>query len=201
MLARAIGGVGFNIYGVYVLVYLTNILGANRNQALFALNFATVIFTVCVPIAGWLGDKYGRNRVFMVGALAEGSCAFPVFWMMKSAPMNIWVLCAAIGISFGIMHGIISGLIPCVFSDLFPTTVRYTGISCVYQISTLIFSGSAPIIALFLVRYNNNEPWYLSGYLALIGVVSAAASLWMHKRTPRAPQIVEGHSFNAAACR
>lgn len=182
LLARGVGGVGFNIFAVYVIVYLTDILKMARSEALFAVNVGTIAFTIVIPLAGWLGDKYGRIKVFIVGCLLEGACAFPVFWLIVSRPDNIWLVCLAIVASLGICHGIVSGLIPSVFSDLFPCRMRYTGISFVFQISSLFFSGLTPIIALFLVRYNNNDPWLLSGYVLLTGIVSAAASVWIRNR-------------------
>jgi hypothetical protein len=77
--------------------------------------------------------------------------------------------------------------------------VRYTGVSFVFQISSLIFSGLTPMIALLLVRYNNDNPWYLAGYVAATGVVSAAASTWIFMRSANSPGQVVVPASGAAA--
>ena len=41
------------------------------------------------------------------------------------------------------------------------------------------------MIALFLVRYNNNNPWLLSGYIVASGLVSAVASWWVIRHAAR----------------
>jgi MFS family permease len=182
---RCIGGVGFSIFAIYVIVYLTDVLKVSRGEALFAVNIGTVVCTLMIPLSGWLGDKYGRLNMFIVGSLLESCLAFPVFWLLKTNPHNIWLICLATAASLGVCHGMISGLTASVLSDLFPTRVRYTGTSFVFSTSGLVWSGITPMIALFLVRYNNNNPWLLSGYIVASGLVSAVASWWVIRHAAR----------------
>ena len=54
--------------------------------------------------------------------------------------------------SFGIIYAMCYGPEAALFSDLFDTRVRYTGISFVYQFSGIFASGITPIIATYLVE-------------------------------------------------
>ncbi|MEG2173664.1 MAG: MFS transporter [Desulfovibrionaceae bacterium] len=184
-LARGIGGVGFNVMATYVIAYLTQIIKVPREDALLAVNIGTVFLTLMIPFAGWLGDRYGRMKVFTLGCLLEGVCAFPIFYMINHAAGSIILACIGVSIYLGFIHGIISGLNPGMFSSLFPTHVRYTGISFTFQTSSMVFSGMTPMIALTLVRMNDNQPWLLCTYMLLVGLLSAAASLWIKRDQDR----------------
>lgn len=184
-LARGIGGVGFNIMATYVIAFLTQIMNVPKESALIAVNVGTVFMSIMIPIAGWLGDRFGLMRVFIIACILEGLCAFPIFYLIMHSGGNIFLLCGGIVIYLGFIHGIVSSLNPSMFSSLFPTKVRYTGISFTFQGGSMIFSGLTPMIALTLVQMNDNQPWLLCTYMLLIGLMSAAASYWIMKDQQR----------------
>ncbi len=183
--ARGIGGVGFNIMAAYSITYLTQIIKVPKEQALLAVNIGTVFLTLMIPFAGWLGDRFGRMRVFIIGCLFEGACAFPIFYLINHAAGSIVLACIGVSIYLGLIHGVISGLNPSMFSSLFPVHVRYTGISFTFQMASMVFSGMTPMIALYLVKINDNQPWLLCSYMLAIGLVSAAAATWIKRDQER----------------
>jgi MFS transporter, MHS family, shikimate and dehydroshikimate transport protein len=61
------------------------------------------------------------------------------------------------------------------FSELFDTRVRYSGISFVYQFSGIFASGLTPIIATALLSLGEGQPWLICGYVLLVSLVSAAS--------------------------
>jgi hypothetical protein len=61
------------------------------------------------------------------------------------------------------------------YSELFNTRVRYTGVSFVYQFSGIFASGLTPLIATALLAWSGNESWAVSGYMVLIAFVSLAS--------------------------
>lgn len=184
-LARGIGGVGFNIMATYVIAFLTQIMNVPKESALIAVNIGTIFMSIMIPIAGWLGDRFGLMRVFIIACILEGLCAFPIFYLIMHSGGNLVLLCGGIVIYLGFIHGIVSSLNPSMFSSLFPTTVRYTGISLTFQGGSMIFSGMTPMIALTLVQMNDNQPWYLCFYMLVIGLMSAAAAYWIMKDQAR----------------
>lgn len=177
--ARAIGGVGFNIMATYIIAYLTQIMKVPRENALLAVNVGTIFMTFMIPFGGWMADRFGRMKVFTIGCLLEGLCAFPIFYLITHSGGDRFLSCVGVAIYLGLIHGIVSGLNPSMFSSLFPVHVRYTGISVGFQLSSMVFSGATPMIALALVRMNDNQPWLLCTYVLAIGLMSAAASLWI----------------------
>src|SRR5206468_9061697 len=61
------------------------------------------------------------------------------------------------------------------FSDMFPTSVRYTGISAGYQTSGTVFAGPLPIISTALIAAAGGGVRIFFAYVFAAGVVSLVA--------------------------
>ena len=83
--ARYIEGVTFNIYGVFLIFYLTNTLHMSRQIALTAVMIASAIMIVLLPVCGRLSDRIGRRSLFGIAGLLIGVLSFPAFWLMGTA--------------------------------------------------------------------------------------------------------------------
>ena len=181
--ARYIEGVTFNIFGVFIVGYVANSLGLPRQTALAGVMIASAIMIITLPIYGNLSDRIGRRRMFGVAGLLIGILSFPAFWLMQTKdPLLIWI---AIAVPFAIVYPAVYGPQAALFSELFDTRVRYTGISFVYQFSGIYASGLTPLIATALLPAGGNKPWLICGYVLLVSIISAACVFAMteaHKR-------------------
>ncbi|MGA7389429.1 MAG: MFS transporter [Pseudolabrys sp.] len=181
--ARYIEGVTFNIFGVFIVGYIAGTLGLPRQTALAGVMIASAIMIIMLPIYGNLSDRIGRRRMFAVAGLLIGILSFPAFWLMQSKdPLLIWI---AIAVPFAIVYPAVYGPQAALFSELFDTRVRYTGISFVYQFSGIYASGLTPIIATALLPMGNNQPWLICAYVLAVSVISALSVFAMteaHKR-------------------
>jgi MFS transporter, MHS family, shikimate and dehydroshikimate transport protein len=181
--ARYIEGVTFNIFGVFVVGYLAGTLGLPRQTALAGVMIASAIMIVMLPIYGNLSDRIGRRRMFGVAGILIGILSFPAFWLMQTKePLLIWI---AIAVPFAVVYPAVYGPQAALFSELFDTRVRYTGISFVYQFSGIYASGLTPIIATGLLPMGGNKPWLICLYVLAVSIVSALSVFAMteaHKR-------------------
>ena len=181
--ARYIEGVTFNIFGVFVVGYLAGTLGLPRQTALAGVMIASAIMIIMLPIYGNLSDKIGRRRMFAVAGVLIGLLSFPSFWLMQTKePLLVWL---AIAIPFAFVYPAVYGPQAALFSELFDTRVRYTGISFVYQFSGIYASGLTPIIATALLPAGGNKPWLICLYVLFVSIISAASVIAMteaHKR-------------------
>ncbi|MGA8419619.1 MAG: MFS transporter [Pseudolabrys sp.] len=181
--ARYIEGVTFNIFGVFVVGYLAGTLGLPRQTALAGVMIASAIMIVMLPIYGNLSDRIGRRRMFGVAGILIGILSFPAFWLMQTKePLLIWI---AIAVPFAVVYPAVYGPQAALFSELFDTRVRYTGISFVYQFSGIYASGLTPIIATALLPMGGNKPWLICLYVLAVSIVSALSVFAMteaHKR-------------------
>lgn len=181
--ARYIEGVTFNIFGVFIVGYLAGTLGLPRQTALAGVMISSAIMIVMLPVYGNLSDKIGRRRMFGVAGLLIGLLSFPAFWLMQTKePLLIWI---AIAVPFAIVYPAVYGPQAALFSELFDTRVRYTGISFVYQFSGIFASGLTPIIATALLPIGGGKPWLICLYVLGVSMISALCVYLMtesHKR-------------------
>jgi MFS transporter, MHS family, shikimate and dehydroshikimate transport protein len=180
--ARYIEGVAFNIYGVFMISYLTANLKYSRTSVLAAVTAAAVVLAVFVPFFGRLSDRYGRRRVFALGTVASGVLVYPAFALMSHGTVWAWI---AIIIPFGITYAVLYGPEAALFCELFEPRVRYSGISFVYQFSGIFASGLTPIIATALLIANHGAPWLMAGYLVIVSLISLASVLAIRKTYPQ----------------
>lgn len=177
--ARYIDGVFFNVFAVFSIGYLTQALKVSRTQALIGVMAAALVMCFFIPFFGAMSDRMGRARVYAWGSVITALSAFPAFWLMVNNPDQIMIIWLSIIIPFGIFYASVYGPEAALFCELFPTKVRYTGISFVYQFSGIFASGITPIIATALLKQSGGQPWTMCMYVAFAGFVSAISAWWI----------------------
>ena len=195
---RYIEGVGFNIYGVFVIAYLVTAMKVPRTTALLAVTLASIVMLFFIPLFGRMSDRLGRRKVFGIAALLTGILAFPAFWLMSSSGGSAVPIALAVIIPFGIVYAAVYGPEAALFSELFDTRVRYSGISFVYQFSGIFASGLTPIIATALLKEGNGEPWLVAGYMLVVALISTL-SVWALKETVGADIVAPSERFAAGS--
>jgi MHS family shikimate/dehydroshikimate transporter-like MFS transporter len=88
----------------------------------------------------------------------------------------------AVAIPFAIVYPAVYGPEAALFSELFDTRVRYTGISFVYQFSGIFASGLTPIIATALLPLGGGKPWLICLYILVVSAISALSVYAMTDR-------------------
>jgi metabolite-proton symporter len=178
--ARYIEGVTFNVYGVFLVGYLTSTLHMTRQSALSAVMVASAIMIVMLPLCGRLSDRIGRRKVFGIGSLLIGALSFPAFWLMGSQSPLLTII--AVAVPFAFVYPAVYGPEAALFSELFDTRVRYTGISFVYQFSGIFASGLTPIVATALLPLGGGQPWLICLYILVVSAISALSVYAMKDR-------------------
>lgn len=180
---RYIEGVCFNTWGVFIIAYVTTALGMSRQTALWAVIITCAVMMLMLPYYGILSDRIGRRRVFAWGAAGIGLLAFPSFWLMDThSTLLVWL---AVLVPFGIVYPAVYGPEAAIFTELFDTRVRYSGVSFVYQASGIFASGLTPIIATWLLAAGGNRPWLFCGYVVIVSIISVLSMLAIRETVNR----------------
>jgi MFS transporter, MHS family, shikimate and dehydroshikimate transport protein len=182
--ARYIEGCCFNIYGVFVIGYLADTLKVPRQSALLGVIIACMVMVVMLPIYGALSDRWGRRGLFGVASVLIGVSTFPAFYFMNQGG-PIWWTWLAITVPFGLIYPAVYGPQAALFSELFDTRVRYSGISFVYQFSGIFASGLTPIIATALLAWSGGQPWLICVYVLVVSLISALSVYAMSETVRR----------------
>ncbi|WP_264753668.1 hypothetical protein [Moraxella catarrhalis] len=126
-----------------------------------------------MPIAGSLSDKLGRKTVYIGGVVLMMIYALPYFWMLNTGSV-LWLNIATI-VGLGIIWTPITAVLGTMFSEIFKSNVRYTGITLGYQIGAAIAGGTAPMVALWLLNTFDLSYTPIAIYIICMGLVSITA--------------------------
>ena len=152
-------------------------MGADTSSILWYLLVAHVVHFAVVPLVGHLADRFGRKPVYMVGAVLGATWGFFAFPMMNSG--NYVVVTAAVTIGL-VFHAFMYAPQPAIMAEMFPTRMRYSGVSLGYQVTSIVAGSLAPIIAVKLLDiYDSWVPIAL--YLAGAAVITLIAALFMRE--------------------
>src|SRR5499433_529117 len=163
------------VYSVFVLTYGTTVLGSSRDLLLSALVAAAAMSFFTVPIAGYLSDRIGRKRMYLIGSVATGLFAF-IYFAMLDTTVPAWIFLGIV-LSF-IPHDLMYGPQAALIAECFTPRLRYSGCSLGYQLASVIAGGPAPLIATWL--YGRYETAYaIAGYIAACAVLSLIATALM----------------------
>jgi MFS family permease len=174
LLSRWAEGSAFNTWGVFAISYATGALGLHRVSVLVVVTIAALLMAVLLPISGVLTDRFGARRVYLVGVACYGAAAFPAFALFGTKNL-IWFGLAMV-LVFGVVHALFYGAQGTLYSALYPTSTRYTGLSFVYQFSGIYASGITPMILTALIAAAGGTPWAACGYLVATAVISVFAT-------------------------
>jgi len=163
----------FYIFSTFVIAYATKYLGYDKVTALNAVTIATLVATVAIPFMGKWSDKIGRKPLYIGGTIAIMLFAFPYFYLL-SLKSAVWLTVATV-IALGILWAPVTAVLGTLFSEIFSTQVRYTGVTVGYQLGAAIAGGTAPLIATALLNLYHNSWVPVALYLILTGAISLAA--------------------------
>lgn len=155
----------FYLMSVFTLSWGTSKLGYTRTEFLLMQLFGILFFAATIPFAGKVAE-HGRRRAMIwmtAGAIAFG---FVMPWLFASGTIGTMVMLA---LGFG-LTGLVYGPLGTVLSELFPTSVRYTGSSIAFNVAGIFGASLAPYAATWLAQ-NYGLP-YVGYYLSTVATVS-----------------------------
>jgi metabolite-proton symporter len=160
----------FYLMTVFSLSWAIAQFGYTRREFLVLQMIGVLFLGLMIPVSAVLADRYGRYRTLMgaaVGIMLYGLIYGRLFGSGSSAGM---LLCLCLG--FALM-GATYGPLGTALTELYPTTVRYTGASLSFNLAGIIGASLAPYIATRLATdYGVAAVGY---YLSSAGLVTLVA--------------------------
>lgn len=158
----------------FLPAYLVETVGLPQWQVFTAMPIGLTVLVTSVPLWALLADRVGRHKPFLVAApLATAVGAVPAFYLLLHGSL----LSAVAGyVLMAVLFSPALGSLATAMSDIFPTEVRYSGLSLAYGIAVSVFGGFTPLLLAWLADSTGNDlapAWYL----AATGVVSLVAAL------------------------
>ena len=163
VLLAAVIFIGNNAAGYLVIAFLSSYaqktLKMDASPVLLATLLASFGWLVFTLFGGALSDRIGRVRTFQLGYVLIFAWMIPMFLLIDTR--NIWaygvgifVLTVGLGLSYGPMSAM--------YAEMFPASVRYSGIGIGYALGSILGGAFAPLIAEALLKE--------TGWSASIGI-------------------------------
>ncbi len=166
--------VGYYLFTVYSLVYVTKNLGISPSVPLTGVLVGAGLCIFAMPIYGAISDRLGRRPVYFAGTLFIGLYAVPFFWLLDTRNNVVIIAAIAAGLVFGwALPGSIESP---VYAEQYPTRYRYTGCSVAYQGSSIFSGAPTPLLAGALVAATG-ATLAVSWYVIVTVVISLACVL------------------------
>jgi MFS family permease len=166
--------VGYMTTGGYIQNYATNPdgpLALDRTPVLWAVAASAVTWLLSTFAAGVISDRLGRRTTYIFGWILQLIGVFALFPLVNTG--DIWLMflgLAILTVGLGFTYGPQAAL----YSELFPASIRFSGVSISYAIGAILGGAFAPTIATALVQATGSTvsvTWYLAG-MTLVGLVA-----------------------------
>jgi MHS family proline/betaine transporter-like MFS transporter len=164
------GSTFYTVFFGFVPNYLSQ---QNRISAINVLIIESVLlaFMICIiPLAGKIGDRFGRRKILLFTATSIILLTLPCFYFLDSA---YFVLIMLVLMVPTILSSMEQGNTLSTIVENCPLDIRYSGVSFSYNLGNALFGATAPLVVSFLAQsYNHFAPaYYLMGMTAVTGIV------------------------------
>ena len=138
----------FYLMTVFALSWGTTALGYTRQQFLLIQLFGILFFALTIPLSAVLADRYGRRKTLLWTTAAIGAFGFVLAPGLTAGTTGA-MFTMALGLT---LMGFTYGPLGTALSELFPTSVRYTGSSLTFNLAGIFGASLAPYAATYLAK-------------------------------------------------
>lgn len=157
----------------FSIVYLGTGLKMNTASILGVIAIAHLCHFAIIPVVGRFADRIGRRPVYLAGAILGGTWGFWAFPAFGTKNTFVILLTIIVGLAF---HSLMYAGQPAIMAEMFPTRMRYSGVSISYQVTSIVAGSLAPVFATEWLKATGSW-WPTAVYLAAAGVITLIAVL------------------------
>ncbi|WP_255510524.1 MFS transporter [Flavobacterium sp. GSA192] len=166
----------FYLMTVFTLSWATSDLGFTKRDALLIQLFSVLFFALFIPISALVADKIGRRKMLIYTTIAIAIFGFFFSYFLNSGSTVLVTAFVCMGMS---LMGFTYGPLGTFLSELFPTTVRYSGASLTFNMAGILGAAFAPMVAIWLA--STYSLTYVGLYLTIAACISLISLLVISK--------------------
>jgi MHS family alpha-ketoglutarate permease-like MFS transporter len=176
--------VAYYTWATFLPTYANLTSGRDLSSTLAGSAIGLALLVVIVPAGGYLSDRLGRRKIFpIIGAIGMIVLFYPLLLLLQAPGFGVYVIVAASG---WVVLGIWQAVYPTIQAELFPASVRVSGIGFAHQIVIALFGGTAPLIASAFV--GAGRPMYVAIYMIVIVALCLIVYFTLPETGSRAPR-------------
>lgn len=154
--------IGFYLIVTFISSFLISILHIDMVTSLMMTTLSMVAMGVAIIVSGKLSDIIGRKPLLLGSSLAFVLFSYPLFQALQGS----FMVALLAQMTLAAFLGTYFAPLPAALVEMFPVSVRYSGLSLAHGLSMAIFGSSAPLIATALIEWTGDKASpaiYLSG--------------------------------------
>jgi MFS transporter, MHS family, proline/betaine transporter len=170
-------GVSYIVKG-YLSVHFQKFMSLSPYTSFLLLMYTTLIFAILPPFWGILSKRYTYRKLLRVTSVVIAILYVPIF-ILISTP-NYYALIGGLTLMAMIASAILTPTY-IYFSDLFPTSLRYSGVAVSFNIGITLIGGFTPVMSTYLVD-TTSIPYAPAFYIVALAVFYLILESFMHSR-------------------
>ena len=181
------GTAAFYTYTTYMQKFLKLSVGLTDDQTTMVTG-ASLLFGMCLqPIYGAISDRIGRKWLLIGFGVSGVLFTIPLLTTLQ-AVKGPWAAFLLIAAAWMIVSGYTS-INAVVKAELFPTSIRATGVGLPYALTVSIFGGTADSVALWFKSIGDEE-WF---YYYLTGLIAVSLVVYVFMRDTKKESAMHRH--------
>jgi len=170
------GSIIFYMVAIYLVSYLKINRGFPESDISFLINSCYVMMIFITLWAGWLSDKIGRQKIFIINLIFI-IIASP--FLLTTISVGGFTMVAISMLILAIMAAVYIGPEPALQAEFYPTAVRNTALSVSYNTATSLFGGTTPYIIESLIQ--NTGSITSSVYYIITAAILGLVALYFYE--------------------
>jgi MHS family alpha-ketoglutarate permease-like MFS transporter len=182
------GTAAFYTYTTYMQKFLKLSVGLSDDQTTIVTLCSLIFAMVLQPIYGAISDRIGRKWLLIGFGVSGVLFTIPLLKTLQQVkgPLAAFLLIAA---AWLIVSGYTS-INAVVKAELFPTSIRATGVGVPYALTVSIFGGTADSVALWF-KSIGEESWF---YYYLTGMIAISLLVYVFMRDTKKDSAMNRHT-------
>ncbi|WP_066906578.1 MFS transporter [Millisia brevis] len=174
--------VGYMTTGGFIQNYATNPngpVGLDRGPVLWAVAGSAATWLLFTWVGAVVSDRIGRRSTYLIGWVLLLGGLLVLFPLVNTGRLGLLFLgLAVVTVGLGFTYGPQAAL----YAELFPASIRFSGVSISYALGAIIGGAFAPTIAAWLMNATGTTT-AITIYLSGMAVISLLATLALRDRS------------------
>ncbi|MER5215570.1 MFS transporter [Streptomyces sp. NPDC002838] len=153
----------------FLVGYIATHLAVGRSVPTDAIVYGSLLGFATVPLAGLLGDRFGRRPVYLTLTLLTAVLAFPVMLLITSGSTPGVMLGMVLGLNVGVL-GLFS-LESVAMAELFGSRTRFTQLALAKEIGGILATAIGPVLAATLTAVTGSW-WPIAAMLVVYSLIT-----------------------------
>jgi MHS family alpha-ketoglutarate permease-like MFS transporter len=181
------GTAAFYTFTTYMQTFVRQTAGFSDITTTYVIAGSLIFAAILQPIYGAISDRIGRKPMLIFFGVAGTLLTVPLLTTLAGTK-SPWMAFLLISGAWIFVAGYTS-INAVVKAELFPTSIRATGIAVPYAVTVSIFGGTAPAIALWF-KQQGHEQWF---YYYLAGVIFLSLLVYTTMRDTKHASAMSRH--------